>query len=126
MSQRSHRDLHEHIALLKERDLLWVIDEPVDKDAEMHPLVRWQFRGGIQSHQRKAFLFNHVVDGHGRKFEMPVVVGALAANESVYATGMDCDVEEIAGRWSHALANPIAPVIVDTAPCHEVVVMGDA
>ena len=62
MSQRSHRDLHEHLALLKERDLLWVIDEPVDKDAEMHPLVRWQFRGGIQSRQRKAFLFNHVVD----------------------------------------------------------------
>ena len=28
----------------------------------MHPLVRWQFRGGLPEAERKAFLFENVVD----------------------------------------------------------------
>ena len=97
MGHRNYPDLPEHLQRLRERDLLWVIDEPVDKDAEMHPLVRWQFRGGIAAADRKAFLFNHVVDGKGRRFDMPVVVGALAANPAVYAAGMGCDSDIEAG-----------------------------
>src|SRR5581483_8087854 len=42
---RGYRDLHEHIAALEERGLLRRIERPIDKDAEMHPLVRWQFVG---------------------------------------------------------------------------------
>jgi 4-hydroxy-3-polyprenylbenzoate decarboxylase len=124
MAQRGYRDLHEHLALLRQRNLLWTIDEPVDKDAEMHPLVRWQFRGGIPSHERRAFLFNHVVDGKGRRFDIPVAVGALAANPAVYAAGMNAEVSEIAARWSHALAHPIPPRIVEEAVCHEIVIEG--
>jgi UbiD family decarboxylase len=126
MPDREYRDLHQHLELLKSRDLLWTIDEPVDKDAEMHPLVRWQFRGGIAQDQRKAFLFTHVVDGKGRRYDLPVVVGALAANESIYAAGMGSDVAGIAERWSHALTHPIAPRIVTDASCHEVVITGGA
>ena len=44
---RNYRDLREHIELLDNKGLLITIDEPIDKDSEMHPLVRWQFRGGI-------------------------------------------------------------------------------
>ena len=39
-------DLHHHILALAERGRLVVVDQPVNKDTEMHPLVRWQFRGG--------------------------------------------------------------------------------
>ena len=46
--QRSYRDLQEHIDELKKRDLLYVIDDPVNKDTEMSALVRWQFRGGLR------------------------------------------------------------------------------
>ncbi len=124
-TDRSYRDLHDHLAALDEAGLLVTIDEPVDKDSEMHPLVRWQFCGGLAEKDRKAFLFNNITDGKGRKFSIPVVVGALAANQDVYSTGMDVPVEEIGGKWQHAIANPIAPTIVDTAPCHEIVLTGD-
>ena len=59
---RTYADLREHIARLDAAGLLYRIDEPVNKDTELHPLVRWQFRGGIAEKDRKAFLFTHVVD----------------------------------------------------------------
>ena len=37
---------------------------PVNKDTELHPLVRLQFRGLPES-QRKAFLFENVTDSCG-------------------------------------------------------------
>jgi 4-hydroxy-3-polyprenylbenzoate decarboxylase len=43
-------------------------------------LVRWQFRGGIPEPERKAFLFTNVTDRRGRKYDIPVLVGGLAAN----------------------------------------------
>src|SRR5688572_13171557 len=61
--RRGYPDLHEHLDALRKRGLLLTIDRPVDKDAELHPLVRWQFVGGIEEHERKAFLFTNVVDG---------------------------------------------------------------
>ena len=121
----SYRDLQDHLKALDKADLLWTIDEPVDKDAEMHPLVRWQFRGGLADSDRKAFLFTNVVDGKGRKYDIPVAVGALAANQAVYSVGMDAPVEDIAGKWQHAINNPIPPRILNAAPCQEVVWEGD-
>ena len=123
---RGYADLHEHLAALKERGLLLTIDRPVDKDAELHPLVRWQFVGGIEEHERKAFLFTNVVDGRGRKYAFPVVVGALAANREIYCVGMRAKAEEVQARWDHAIAHPIAPHIVVQAACQEVVIEGAA
>src|SRR5216684_5329972 len=101
---RGYRDLHEHLEELKKRGLLLTINRPVDKDAELHPLVRWQFVGGLDEADRKAFLFTHVTDGKGRRFDMPVVVGAIAANRAIYAIGMGASVEEIPGKWDGAIA----------------------
>ncbi len=42
-----YADLHEHLEVLESSNLLLRIDEPVNKDTELHPLVRWQFRGGL-------------------------------------------------------------------------------
>ena len=123
--KRAYRDLHEHLAELKRRGLLLTIDRQIDKDAELHPLVRWQFVGGMEEKDRKAFLFTNIVDGHGRKFDMPVVVGALAANRDVYSVGMDAKVEDIQAKWDRAIAHPVAPRVVENAACHEVVVTGD-
>ncbi len=122
---RRYRDLSEHVAALDEAELLWTIDEPVNKDSEMHPLVRWQYRGGIADGDRRAFLFTNVVDGKGRKYDIPVVVGALAASEGVYAVGMDANVEDIADKWTQAIANPLPPRVLNNAPCQEVVIEGD-
>ena len=125
-SKRGYPDLHEHLEALKQRGLLLTIDRPIDKDAEMHPLVRWQFVGGLPEEERKAFLFTHVVDGRGRRYAMPVVVGAIAANRAIYGLGMGVPVEEIKARWDRAIANPVPPRIVTEAVCQEVVLEGDA
>ena len=71
------------------------IDTPINKDTELHPLVRWQFVGGVPEDQRRAFIFTNVTDAKGRKYDMPVVVGALAASPRIYAIGMGRKVEEI-------------------------------
>jgi 4-hydroxy-3-polyprenylbenzoate decarboxylase len=123
---RGYADLHQHLAELKKRGLLLTIERPVDKDAELHPLVRWQYVGGIEEHERKAFLFTHVVDGRGRRYKFPVVVGAYAGNREIYCIGMRARAEEVQRKWDHAIANPLAPRVVKKAPCQEVVLTGAA
>ena len=80
---RSYADLHEHVLALARAGLLHVIDEPINKDTEMHPLVRWQYRGGIAEADRKAFLFTQPTDAKGRRYDMAVLVAGLAANRDV-------------------------------------------
>jgi len=121
---RQYPDLHDHLDALRAKDLLITVDEKIDKDAELHPLVRWAFVGGMKEEERKAFLFTNIVDGKGRKFDMPVVVGAIAANRAIYSIGMGAPVEEIDRKWERAIANPVEPRIVNDAPCHEVVIEG--
>ena len=123
-SPRGYADLHEHLAALDKAGLLITIDRPINKDTELHPLVRWQFRGGIAEPDRKAFLFTNVVDGKGKKYDIPVVVGALAATRKIYSVGMGCAIEDIGKTWNHAIAHPVLPNVVTDAPCQEIVVMG--
>src|SRR3954449_13518902 len=124
--ERAYPDLHEHLEALESSGHLLRISEPICKDTEMHPLVRWQFRGGIAEKDRKAFLFTNVVDGKGRHYDIPVLVGGLAANREIYRIGIGCPLEEIEPRWLRAMANPVAPRVVGAAPCHEVVISGRA
>ncbi len=91
----------------------------------MHPLVRWQFRGGIAAEDRRAFLFTNVVDSKGRKFDMPVLVCGLAGNNQIYSLGMGCKIEEIRDRWMKAMNHPIKPHVVDKAVCQDIVYTGD-
>lgn len=123
---RPYNDLHDHLDALREKGLLVTVDRKIDKDSEMHPLVRWQFVGGMDEKDRKAFLFTNIVDGKGRPYDMPVLVGGMAANRAVYSVGMGCPVDEIQAKWDHAIANPIDPLIVNDAPCHDVIHEGEA
>jgi 4-hydroxy-3-polyprenylbenzoate decarboxylase len=123
---RAYPDLHDHLAALDRAGLLLRIDQPVDKDAELHPLVRWQFRGGMPEAARKAFLFTNVVDARGRRYDLPVVVGALAASAEIYRIGMGMPLAEIGACWSRAIARPVPPRVVRSGPCQEVVVEGTA
>jgi 4-hydroxy-3-polyprenylbenzoate decarboxylase len=118
-------DFQQHLKNLEAQGLVVRIDRPINKDTELHPLVRWQFAGGIPEDRRRAFLFTNVVGADGRTFDMPVVVGALAASTRIYSLGMGRPVEEIETAWSNAIAKPIPPVRVTSAPCQEVVIKGD-
>jgi hypothetical protein len=44
-----YRDLREYLDALREAGKLRVIAEEINKDTELHPLVRWQFRGLAES-----------------------------------------------------------------------------
>ena len=123
---RGYPDLHDHIATLDEAGLLVRVDREINKDTEMHPLVRWQFRGGIPEHERKAFLFTNVVDSRGRRYDIPVIVGGLAASREIYRRGIGCELDRIEERWAEAIANPIPPREVADAPCHELVFADEA
>jgi 4-hydroxy-3-polyprenylbenzoate decarboxylase len=125
-ADRFYPDLHDHLAALDRAGLLRRIDKPINKDTELHALVRWQFRGGIPEAERKAFLFTNVVDSRGRRYDMPVAVGVLATNAEIYRVGMGVPLAEIGNRWQHAVANPIPPRRVAVAPCQEVVIEGAA
>ena len=80
-TKRGYRDLREHIEALKKAGLLVVVDRPINKDTEMHPLVRWQFRGGLPESDRRAFLFTNVTDAKGKKYDIPVLVCGIAGSQ---------------------------------------------
>jgi 4-hydroxy-3-polyprenylbenzoate decarboxylase len=123
-TSRDYPDLHDHIEMLRQAGLLIVIDRPINKDTEMHPLVRWQFSGGIPAEERKAFLFTNVTDSKGRKYDIPVLVAGLGTNSAIYSIGMRCAAEEIRNKWMKAMSLPIPPRVVADAPCHEIVYAG--
>lgn len=121
----AYSDLHDHIRLLEEKGLLCRISRPINKDTELHPLVRLQFRG-LEESDRKAFLFENVIDSNGRHYDMPVLVAGLAPSREIYALGMQCDVQEVNDKWMKATANPLEPVTVENARAQEVVHHVDA
>src|SRR5487761_2325952 len=121
---RGYPDLHDHIEALKKAGLLIVVDRPINKDTEMHPLVRWQYRGGVREEDRKAFLFTNVTDSKGRKYDIPVLVCGLAGNQAIYSLGMQCKIEDIRERWIQAMTHPIPPNVVKDAPCQEILYKG--
>jgi 4-hydroxy-3-polyprenylbenzoate decarboxylase len=109
-AKRSHRsaagpplDFQHHLRLLEERGLLTRIDRVIDKDSELHPLVRWQFQGGLAEEQRRAFLFTNVVDGSGRRYDIPVAVGALGASPAIYALGRGLSLRQ----FRQSLSRPV-------------------
>jgi 4-hydroxy-3-polyprenylbenzoate decarboxylase len=122
--RRRYPDLHDHVRRLAREGLLVVVDEPVNKDTEMHPLVRWQFRGGVEERNRKAFLFTQPTDGAGRRFDSAVLVAGLAASRDVYRVGMGMPLEKIGPAWIRALGTPVKPRLVRRAPCQEIVIQG--
>ena len=115
------RDLREHVRVLDDHGLLLTVDRAINKDTEMHPLVRWQYRGGIDECRRRAFLFTNVVDARGQHYPNGVLVGGLAATPQVYALGLGVPPEGAGAVWERALADPVEPVMTADAPVHEVI-----
>jgi 4-hydroxy-3-polyprenylbenzoate decarboxylase len=119
-------DFQEHLADLEAQGLLVRVTRAIDKDTELHPLVRCQFVGGVAEEARRAFLFTNVVDAKGRRYAFPVAVGALAASPRIYAMGMGKSIEEIGRTWMQAINTPIPPVGVTQPRCQEVVWTGES
>jgi 4-hydroxy-3-polyprenylbenzoate decarboxylase len=118
MAQHAYQDLREFLHALESHAKLLRIRKAINKDTELHPLVRWQFRG-LKEEQRKAFLFENVTDARGKIYQTPVLVGGLAGSTEIYCLGLKCTPEEVADRWLHAMDHPIAPEIVSEGPVME-------
>src|SRR6202158_1420789 len=106
-TQMAPSDLQEHIALLTERGLVTRIDRVIDKDSELHPLARWQFQGGLREEDRRAFLFTNVVGAHGESYDIPVLVGGLAASPEIYAAGLGGPVGKMGEGWVKAMGHAV-------------------
>ena len=110
---RSYPDLHEHVLALAREGLLVVVDEPINKDTEMHPLVRWQYRGGIPEPRAQGVPV-HAAD----RFEGPPLryrgAGRGARGQPRRLSHrLRPPLDEIGGAWVKAIAQPIAPRIVE-------------
>lgn len=118
-----YKDMRDHLEALEKRGKLIRIDTEINKDTEMHPLMRLQFRG-LREEERKAFLFEKVTDNRGRKYDIPVACCMLGASKEIYGIGLMCGPEDIAVKWTQAQLNPIKPVLVQSGPVQEVIHLG--
>ena len=115
-------DLHQHLKDLEEHGLLRRITRVINKDTELHPLVRWQYRG-LSEEERKAWLFENVTDAKGGSTVCPWWSAAWRS-PAIYFLGMGCKTAED-GRALEALSEPLAPVTVNQAKCQDIVYLGD-
>ena len=72
--------------MLEDAGKLIRITREVNKDTELQPLVRLQFRG-LKDEDRKAFLFENVTDSKGRHYDGSVLVGGLSGSTDIYCPG---------------------------------------
>jgi 4-hydroxy-3-polyprenylbenzoate decarboxylase len=120
-----YESLRDYLDTLEAHGLLTRVARRVDKDGELVPLVRLQFRG-LPASERRAFLFDDVTDARGRTFDASVAIASLAASREIYAlaVGASEGTGGVGEAWARALGNPVAPVRVRSGPCKEVVVRG--
>lgn len=119
-----YKDLREYIQMLEDSGKLIRIKRPINKDTELMPLVRWQYRG-LPEQERKAFLFENVTDVKGRKYDIPVVVACYAGSRQIYAMGMQCTVDTITKKWTEANMALKEPVLVNGGLVQEEVYIGN-
>lgn len=119
-----YADLRVFLKALEQRGELLRWNSPIDKDSELIPLYRLQFRG-LDETQRKAFLFKQVTGAKGLHYDMSVVAGCYGASDDIFALGMGCErPDEIYEKWHQAVTRPINPVIVESGPVQEEVHLG--
>jgi UbiD family decarboxylase len=110
--------LQEYVDGLESAGHLRRVSDPVDKDTELMPLVRCQFRG-LPEEQRTGWLFENVTDARGRAYDVPVAVALVGASQDVYRYNLGCESNsDVAELWDAALDDPIEPnpVPADDAP----------
>ena len=101
------KDVREYIRELDRLGLLVRVTRPTNKDTEICPLVRWQFQG-LDTEQRRGWLFEKVTDSRGRDFDAKVAVSVIGASPRLYSVAMGVENEaQIEKMWERALNLPI-------------------
>ena len=108
----AYHDLREFLSQLEERNELARVKVEVDPEYEVGAIMRRVF-----DQRGKAILFENV-KGH----KIPLVSGALDTERRYgMAIGSNPEMRAILHKALEAAQNPIAPILVDSAPCQEVV-----
>ena len=110
--------LRPYLASLEQQGLMRWIDKEVDKDWEISALGRMIFRG-MAEERRYGIGFRNIKGYPGGR----VVSGVIASSTRMMSVALECDPTPAAihERTIQGLAKPIAPVIVNSGPCKEIV-----
>lgn len=114
-----YRDIREFLGVLETRGKLRRVQKGVDHTWELSCLARWMFQA-LPSEERFGLLFEKI-----NGFNIPVMTGVIGASREVYAIALETEPDQINDKWVEALLHPIAPRVVEEAPDHEVVHLGD-
>ena len=91
----------------------------------MHPLVRWQFRGGIAEKDRKAFLFTNVTTPRAASTTSRCWSAGSPRTARSIASALGCPLDKIDETLGHApRPTRSSRNVVENAPCHEIVITG--
>ncbi len=124
MAEGYYADFREYVGALERHGKLHRWSRAVNKDTELMPLMRLQYRG-LPDDKRQAFLFENVIDSRGRRHDVRVATGMYGSSREIAALGLGCaDPAEIYEKWRQALAKPFEPRQVASAPVQEIVYTG--
>jgi len=115
-----YHDLRAYLERLKQAGKLKVIDREVDKDWEISAVGRVAFQT-IPEEERPALMFTNV-----KGYTAPVVFGVLGGSRAIYALALDTDSDKVQQKWTEAQTKPIEPRVVESGPCKENILSGDA
>ena len=120
-----YKDVREYLDTLEANGKLVRVTRPINKDTEMHPasaLAIPRVDGGGAARVS-------VREGRRRQRTKLRYAGrdsCYAGSLDIYALGMQCEKDEIFGKWTHAQAHPVKPVTVTSAPCQERIIPGSS
>ena len=120
-----YKDLRGYLEALQEAGMLKRISRAINKDTELHPLVRWQFRG-LEESERFGFLFDRLVGIHGETYNGSVASAVIAPSLKAYALALQCAPSRQAmyDKWADAFRHPVSPLRVQNGPAKEEIHVG--
>ena len=111
-------DLRDYLRTLEAHGKLHRIAREVEREWEISAVCRGVFQD-IPERQRPGLLFERI-----KGFDSPLAAGILGASLDVYSLALETPVERISERWTEAVAHPIAPLLVNSGPCKENILLG--
>jgi 4-hydroxy-3-polyprenylbenzoate decarboxylase len=124
MTRPYYEDFRAYLGDVERRGRLHTWRRAINKDTELMPLMRLQYRG-IDDNRRQVFLFENVRDGSAKPFDLRVATGMYGSSRDVTALGLGCEnPADIYEKWRDALANMHEPTIIKSAPVHEEIFSG--
>jgi 4-hydroxy-3-polyprenylbenzoate decarboxylase/2,5-furandicarboxylate decarboxylase 1 len=109
-----YNDLREFLDACRKSGDLIEIDRPIDTDLEIGRALKKSY-----SKNGPVIIFDNPIDK-----DFPVVAGIFGTRERALLA-FDSTEDNILDNFLYGLNHPIDPVLIDEAPCHEVVLTGD-